>query len=246
MKLKRYALALAMTLSLCATASAMPSGPENSMGPDIVVPEATLASSEIAAVRITTQTAVYSMEMTNVTWYQKAALFILGLDWEEITIVTIFSTDKNTGNRNLISVHAWPSDIGGEDEATFHLDADHDKKSFMYFLKYTQFRSEEIPKLLKLFLFLHDDSMEPMKFSAQNLFEKGDGSMHCELLKRKSGYDYVVDIKTLNASGNQNGKVEVTVDTKSELFIKKIYAELKVGPKITLTLKDWRSETDWR
>ena len=224
MKFKQCALILALTLSLCGIASAQ----------------------NTSAVRVSTQTAVYSMAMDNVAWYQKAALFILGLDWEEITITTIFSYDPNTNERKLISVHAWPSDTSSEDQPAFHLDSDPEKKSFLYFLKYTQFRTEEIPKLLNLFLFLHNESEEPMKFSAQNLFEKGDGSMHCELLKRKSGYDYVVDIKTLNASGNQNGKVEVTVDTKSELFIKKIYAELKIGPKITLTLKDWHSVTDWK
>lgn len=224
MKLKQYALILAMTLSFCFTASAQ----------------------DTASVRITTQTAVYSMEMTNVTWYQKTALFILGLDWEEITITTVSSYDPDTKIRKILSVHAWPSDVGGEDEATFHLDSDSEKKSFMYFLKYTQFKQEEIPKLLNLFLFLHTETEGELKFSAQNLFEKGDGSMHCELKKRKAGEDLVVDIKTLNASGNQNGKVEVTVDTRSELFIKKIYAELKVGPKITLTLKDFHSVTDWK
>lgn len=241
MKLKHYAVILAITLSFCATASARNSGADN-----LIVTDKFRATVETAAVQFTTQTAVYSMEMTNVTWYQKAALFILGLDWEEITIVTVFAYDPNTATRKLVSVHAWPSDTSGEDQPAFHLDSDPDKKSFMYFLKYTQFRAEEIPKLLDLFLFLHNETEGGMKFDAQNLFEKGDGSMHCELLKRKSGYDYVVDIKTLNASGNQNGKVEVTVDTKGELFIKKIYAELKVGPKITFKIKDWHSVRDWK
>ena len=194
-------------------------------------------------VRITTQTAVYSMEMTNVAWYQKIALFVIGLDWEEITITTVFSYDSNTGVKKILSVHAWPSDSRSEDGAAFHLDSDPGKKSFLYFLKYTQFKQEEIPKLLALFAFLHNESGTEMKFSAQNLFEKGDGSMHCELLKKKSGVEYIVDVKTLNGSGNQNGKVEVTVDTDPEMFIKKIYAELKIGPKITFTIKDWQSET---
>lgn len=246
MKLKQYALVLTLVLSLCATASATPSGPENSMGPDIIIPIATLSSAENSSVRITTQTAVYSMEMTNVTWYQKAALFIIGLDWEEITITTISSYDPDTRIRKILSVHAWPSEVADEDGAAFHLDNDPEKKSFLYFLKYTQFKQEEIPKLLKLFAYLHNEDESEMKFSAQNLFEKGDGSMHCNLKKVKTGEDLLVDIRTLNASGNQNGKVEVTIDTRSELFIKKIYAELKVGPKITLKLKDLRSVTDWK
>lgn len=209
MKFKVSVIALVIALSLCSSASAQ----------------------STSAVQVTTQTAVYSMEMTNVAWYQKIALFFLGLNWEEIIITTIADDKK------IISVHAWPSD-SDENEAAFHLDSDLEKKSFLYFLKYTQFKKEEVLKLLDLFVFLYSADEGEMKFSAQNLFEKGDDSMHCELLKRKSEDKYITDVKTFNSSGTQNGKVEVTVNPEPEIAIEKIYAELKIGPKITLTLKE--------
>ena len=218
MKLKECALTTVVALSLYSSASAQSTN----------------------NVQATTQTAVYSMEMTNVAWYQKIALFFLGLDWEEITITTISSHDPNTAIKKIISVHAWPSD-SDENEAAFHLDSDLEKKSFMYFLKYTQFKKEEIPKLLDLFVFLYNTDEGEMKFSAQNLFEKENGSMHCELLKRKSENKYITDIKTFNSSGAQNSKVEVTVNPEPEMVIEKIYAELKIGPKITLTLKELKT-----
>ncbi len=221
MKLKGYALSLMIALSLIASAAAQ--------GTD------TSASLSTNTVQVTTQTAVYSMEMANVAWYQKIALFILRLDWEEITITTISSYDSGAAAKKIISVHAWPSDADEED-AAFHLDSNLEKKSFLYFLKYTHFKKEEIPKLLNLFAFLHNANEGEMQFSAQNLFEKGEGSMHCELLKRKSENKYLTDIKTHNSSGAQNGKIEVTVNP--EMIIEKIYAELKIGPKITLTLKE--------
>ena len=226
MKLKECAITMVIALSLCISASAQSASTSTSLG--------------TGTVQVTTQTAVYSMEMTNVAWYQKIALFILGLDWEEITITTISSYDPDTAIKKIISVHAWPSD-SDENEAAFHLDSDLEKKSFMYFLKYTQFKKEEIPKLLDLFVFLYGADEGEMKFSAQNLFEKGDGSMHCELLKRKSDNKYITDIRTLNGSGAQNGKVEVTVSPEPEMVIEKIYAELKIGPKITLTLKELKT-----
>lgn len=215
MKYRGYILTFIMALLLCQSISAQ----------------------SIDAVQVTTQTAVYSMKMTNVVWYQKIALSVLGLNWEEITITTISSYDPKTGMKKIISIHAWPSDID-EDEAALHLDNDPEQKSFFYFLKYTNFKKEEVPKLLDLFAFLYNSDRKEMKFSTQNLFEKEDGSMHCELLKRKSEGKYITDIKTLNGSGEQNAKVEVTVSTESEMAIEKIYAELKIGPKITLTLKE--------
>lgn len=241
MKIRGYSLSLLFALSLIASGLAQKAGAE--------ISTQGFYSHEIPGeenILVTTQTAVYAMEMTDVAWYQKVALFVIGLDWEEITITTVSSYDPKSGVRKILSVHGWPSDSRKEDGAAFHLDSNPAEKSFLYFLKFTQFKQEEIPKLLALFAFLHTGGEGEMKFSAQNLFEKGDGSMHCELLKKKSGSEYVVEIKTLNGSGGQNGKVEVTVDTDPEMFIKKIYAELKIGPKITLTIKELQSESDWK
>jgi hypothetical protein len=181
----------------------------------------------------------YQVELENVKWYQKIAMFFLGLNWDEFSIKTTFAKNED-GTEKVISVIAWPDDIETENpdesDIVFDLNASSDTVSFLKFVKHTEFRAEETPKLLPLFNYLYDEDLEEKKISTTNLFEKENGSMHCKFAKQKdeSGKSQI-SIRTLNSSGAENGWVEVTMNPSPEKHLEKIHARLKIGIKIILT-----------
>lgn len=188
----------------------------------------------------------YQVELENVKWYQKIAMFFLGLNWDEFSIKTTFAKNED-GTEKVISVTAWPdnteTDKPDESDIVFNLTASTKTASFLDFVKHTEFRAEETPKLLELFTYLYDDDLEEKKISTTNLFEKESGSMHCKFSKQKdeNGKSHV-SIRTLNSSGAENGWVEVTMNPSPEKHLEKIYAKLKIGIKITLTRKTENSD----
>lgn len=190
----------------------------------------------------------YQVDLENVKWYQKIAMFFLGLNWDEFSIKTTFAKNED-GTEKVISVTAWPDNIETENpedsEIVFNLTASSDTVSFLDFVKHTEFRAEETPKLLNLFSYLYDGDLEEKKISTTNLFEKESGSMHCKFAKQKdeSGKSQI-SIRTLNSSGAENGWVEVTMNPSPEKHLEKIHARLKIGIKITLTRMEPEKEND--
>ncbi len=184
------------------------------------------------------RTSHYSVEMDNVKWYQKVAMFFMGLNWEEFSIRTTFEKD-GSGNEKVIEVIAWPDNSGVENpedsEIAFRLNKNTEIESFLYFVKRTRFKEAEIPQLLDLYTYLYDGREKEMKFDSENLFEKEDGTMHSKFSKKKVPEGNEVSILTFNSSGAENGWVEVSMKSAPDKHLEKITAKLKIGIKITLT-----------
>ena len=181
----------------------------------------------------------YNVKMENVAWYQKVALFFLGLDWDTISIKTTFLKDE-AGTEKVIAVTAWADNPETsepeESEIAFNLNQSTETaESFIEFLKYTKFKTEEVPKLMALYNYLYDENISEVSFQTTNLFEKENGNMNCKFSKQKKEGKNLVSIVTLNSSGAVNGNVEVSMNPSPEKHLDRIYAKLKVGIEITLT-----------
>lgn len=186
------------------------------------------------------QTIHYEIDFENVRWYQKIALVLLGLNWKEISIKTAFTKDE-IGAGKIFSVIAWPdnseTENPDESEIMFRLANSTNTNSFIYFLKYTKFREEEIPQLLSLYNYLYDDNPEEINFHTANLFDKENGSMFCKFSKRKTDEENLINIETFNSAGAVNGEAEIAMKIFPEKHLEKIKAKLKIGIEIILTKK---------
>ncbi len=183
-------------------------------------------------------TSHYSVEFAHVKWYQKVAMFFLGLNWSEFSIRTTFSKDEKGGEK-VIEVIAWPDNTETENpkdsEIAFRLNNDEQTESFLDFVKKTKFKSAEVPSLLDLYTYLYDEREQEIKFDSANLFEKEDGTMHSKFTKKRDTGGNTVSILTLNGSGAENGWVEVIMKSAPEKHLEKITAKLKIGIMVTFT-----------
>ncbi len=181
----------------------------------------------------------YSVELT--AGWLRPLIMLAGYDWDELSIKTTFRRDEK-GNEKVISVIAWPDDAETENPAESELvfrisENTTGETSFLhYFFKKTKFKEFEIPRLLDLYTYLYDKRNQEMKFDTENLFEKDGGNMHCVFNKKKEAGGNTVSIRTLNSSGEPNSSVEVNMAEMPEKRLERIYAELKVGVKVILTI----------
>jgi len=177
----------------------------------------------------------YEVSFEDLNLAQRTLIFILGLDWSEVYIKTVFQHSANN-QKKVVGVSAWSDyeEEPGLAQKDFNMEDGED--SFIDFVTKTKFKKEEVPRILELFNYLYTESTTEEKFSTTNLFEKGGGSMHCKLNKEIQKDRNIVTIHTLNSRGDKNAEIEIiVVKNDNNAYIEKISARLKIGIKIILT-----------
>lgn len=188
------------------------------------------------------KTVHYSVDFDWGNWFKNIGLNIYlsakGLNWDELSFKTTFQKDKD-GNEKVIEVIAWPDNTKTENpeesEIVFRLSSNN--SNFLNFLKKTNFKSSESPKLLDLYNYLYDSRDQEIKFDSDNLFDDADdaGTMHSRFTKKTNQDETVISIETLNGSGSPNGWAEAVMKLIPGKTLTKISAKIKIGVKITLT-----------
>ncbi|MBI3046447.1 MAG: hypothetical protein HYY86_02865 [Candidatus Harrisonbacteria bacterium] len=188
----------------------------------------------------------YDLEFQNVKWYQKIAMFFYGVNWDELSI-RIKYQEQPKNKIKIVSINAWPAspeDFHPE-KIMLSLENTTDGKSFIQFLKYTEFRPEEAQNLIELFNFIYDSEQNGEKtIKTDNLFEKEDGSMYGTFQKTEKDGKSMVCVTTYNSSGTKNGYVEITLNSQPELHMEKIVGQLKIGITIVATELAKKEEED--
>jgi hypothetical protein len=175
----------------------------------------------------------YEVSFEDLTLAQRALIFLLGLNWSEVYIKTVF--EKTGDAQKVISVSAWSDYEDEPSTSQKDFNMENEAESFLDFVTKTKFQKDEVPRILELFTYLYNESTNEKKFDTSNLFESGGGSMHCQLTKELQKDKNIITIKTFNSRGDNNATIEVVAAKNGERHIEKISARLKIGIKIILT-----------
>lgn len=170
------------------------------------------------------RTTVYDIQYKKIGFFHRVMIKFFGvgkykfLNWKEITLKELFFQDTNRNKeRKVVVLSAIPTDFE-EEEPLYLKNVGEEINGFVRFIEYEDFNEEAVKKLLSVYNYIYKAGEGKKEFYTPNIFEADTESIRLEIVKKKKGKKYKIEITAFNSKKEKIASITIILDPKKEVF----------------------------